>query len=63
MSTPIRRYDWDYWVPDPEDTSAWTWCFAEGARTAEQVRGSLRWHPAGAPEPLLIDLEQVLAPI
>jgi Uma2 family endonuclease len=66
VKKPARYGDFgipEYWVLDPEDKSAWVWRFAEGAPTAEQVRGSLRWHPAGASEPLLIDLEQMLAPI
>jgi Uma2 family endonuclease len=66
VKKPARYGDFgipEYWVLDPEDKSAWVWRFAEGARTAEQVRGSLPWHPGGAPEPLVIDLERVLAPI
>ena len=66
VKKPARYGDFgipEYWVLDPEDKSAWIWRFAEKPRTAEQVRGSLEWHPAGASEPLVIDLEQVLAPI
>ncbi|MBM4183756.1 MAG: Uma2 family endonuclease [Gemmatimonadetes bacterium] len=66
VKKPARYGDFgipEYWVFDPEDKSAWIWRFAEGARTAEQVRGALQWHPAGATEPLVIDLEAVLAPI
>jgi Uma2 family endonuclease len=66
VKKPARYGDFgipEYWVFDPEGGSAWVWRFAEGARTAEQVRGQLEWRPAGTPEPLVIDLEKVLAPI
>ena len=66
VKKPARYADFgipEYWVLDPEDKSAWVWRFAQGTRQAEQVRGQLEWHAPGAPEPLVIDLEKVLAPI
>jgi len=39
------------------------WRFAEGATSPERVEGRLAWWPAGAPEPLRIDLRDVLAPL
>jgi len=66
VKKPARYGDFgipEYWVFDPEDKSAWVWRFAEGTRSAEQVRGRLEWRAPGAPEPLVIDLERALAPI
>jgi Uma2 family endonuclease len=66
VKKPARYGDFgvpEYWVLDPEDQSAWVWRYAEGARTAVQVRGALAWRASGASEPLVIDLEKLLAPI
>ena len=66
VKKPARYGDFgipEYWVFDPEDKSAWVWRFAGGTRSAEQVRGRLEWRSPGAPEPLVIDVEKVLAPI
>lgn len=66
VKKPARYGDFgipEYWVLDPEDKSAWVWRFAGGTREVEQVRGRLEWSAPGAPEPLVIDLEKVLAPI
>ncbi len=66
VKKPVRYGDFgipEYWVLDPEDKSAWVWRFAEGTRTAEQVRGRLEWRAPGAPEPLVIDLEELLRPL
>lgn len=53
----------EYWVLDPEERCAWLWRFATGRREPERVEGELTWRVEGAPEPLAIDLEKVLAPL
>ncbi len=66
VKKPARYGDFgipEYWVLDPEDPSAWVWRFSEGAAAPEQVRGRLEWRAPGAPEPLVIDLEDLLRPI
>jgi Uma2 family endonuclease len=66
VKKPARYGDFgvpEYWVLDPEDRFVWVWRYAEGVRTAEQVRGRLEWRAGGAPEPLVIDLEDLLRPI
>jgi Uma2 family endonuclease len=66
VKKPARYGDFgipEYWVLDQEDPSAWVWRFGEGARGPEQIRGRLEWRAAGALEPLIIDLEEVLRPI
>jgi Uma2 family endonuclease len=66
VKKPARYGDFgipEYWVLDPEERFAWVWRFAAGANEAERVAGRLEWHPAGASEPLVIQLEDVLKPI
>jgi Uma2 family endonuclease len=66
VKKPARYGDFgipEYWVLDAEERCAWVWQFAAGAKEPEQVTGRLVWHPAGAAEPLTIDLAAVLAPI
>jgi len=66
VKKPARYGDFgipEYWVLDPEERFAWVWRFASGVREAERVAGRVEWHPAGASEPLVIDLENVLKPI
>ncbi len=53
----------EYWVLDGEEACAWVWRFAEGATEAERVEGRLTWRPAGASEPLVIDLVEVMKPL
>jgi Uma2 family endonuclease len=66
VKKPARYGDFgipEYWVLDPEERCAWVWRFAAGATEAERVVGRLEWRPAGAPEPLIVDLDEVLKPI
>jgi Uma2 family endonuclease len=63
---PARYGDFDipeYWVLDPEERCAWVWRFAAGAGEAERIEWQLSWQPAGAPEPLVMELAEVLKPI
>ncbi len=53
----------EYWVLDPEERCAWAWRLAEDAKSPERLEGRLEWRPAGPAEPLVIDLEGVLAPL
>jgi Uma2 family endonuclease len=53
----------EYWVIDPDERCAWVWRFAAGESEADRAIGQLTWHPAGASEPLVVDLEKVLKPI
>jgi Uma2 family endonuclease len=53
----------EYWVVDPEERVVWVWRFAEGAREPERVRERLAWHPAGAGEPLVLELDEVFRPL
>jgi hypothetical protein len=50
-------------VLDSEERCAWVWRFAAGATEAERVEGRLAWQPAGASEPLLVDLVEVMKPL
>jgi Uma2 family endonuclease len=66
VKKPARYGDFgipEYWVLDPDERCAWVWRFAAGESEAEQIVGQLTWHPAGASEPLVVDLENVLKPI
>ncbi len=66
VKKPARYGDFgipEYWVLDPENRCAWVWRFAEGAKSPEQVSGSLEWHAQGASEPLVLDLEELLRPL
>jgi Uma2 family endonuclease len=66
VKKPARYGDFgipEYWVLDAEECCAWVWRFAEGDTRPERMKGTLTWHPAGAPEPLVIDLDEVLRPI
>jgi len=66
VKKPMRYGDFgipEYWVLDPEERCAWVWRFAEGATSPERVEGRLEWRPAGATDPLEIDLAGVLAPL
>jgi len=66
VKKPARYGDFgipEYWVLDPEERCAWVWRFAAGATAPEQAKGRLMWHAAGAPEPLVLDLEVLLRPL
>jgi Uma2 family endonuclease len=66
VKKPSRYGDFgipEYWVLDPEERCAWVWRFPAGAGQPERVEGALAWEVAGAREPLVIDLEEVLAPL
>ncbi|MEX2049372.1 MAG: Uma2 family endonuclease [Gemmatimonadota bacterium] len=66
VKKPARYGDFgvpEYWVLDPEERCGWVWRFAQGAKEAEHVTGRLVWDAPGAPEPLVIDLEDVLRPL
>jgi Uma2 family endonuclease len=60
---PARYGDFgvpEYWVVDPEEHRVWVWRFAAGAAVPERVRERLTWDPPGGPEPLGIELEELL---
>lgn len=64
VKKPSRYGDFgipQYWVLDPEERCAWVWRFAAGASEPERVEGELVWEVEGAPEPLVVDLAEVLA--
>lgn len=64
VKKPSRYGDFgipEYWVLDPEERCAWVWRFAAGATEPERVEGELLWEVEGAPEPLVIELAEVLA--
>ena len=70
VKKPARYGDFgiaEYWVLDPEERCAWVWRFAaqldEGASEPARVVDQLTWHPAGASEPLVVDLGDVLKPL
>lgn len=63
VKKPSRYGDFgipEYWVLDPAERCAWVWRFAAGGRESERVEGELRWEVAGASEPLVIQLGEVL---
>jgi Uma2 family endonuclease len=53
----------EYWVVDPEERVVWVWRFAAGAKEPARVEERIGWQPAGAGEPLLIELEEVFRPM
>lgn len=64
VKKPARYGDFgipEYWVLDPQERCAWVWRFAAGATEPERVEGALRWEVQGAPEPLTVDLAEVLS--
>jgi Uma2 family endonuclease len=66
VKKPARYGDFgipEYWVVDPEERCAWVWRFAEGAKAPERATGRLEWRAAGASEPLVLELEELLRPL
>ncbi|HEX7091005.1 MAG TPA: Uma2 family endonuclease [Longimicrobiales bacterium] len=53
----------EYWVADPEERVVWVWRFTGLAREPERVTERLAWRPAGAGEPLVLDLDEVFRPL
>lgn len=53
----------EYWVADPEERVVWVWRFTELVREPERVTERLAWHPAGAGEPLVLELDEVFRPL
>jgi Uma2 family endonuclease len=53
----------EYWVVDPEERVVWVWRFSAGAKEPERVEGRFSWQPAGAGEPLAIELEEPFRPM
>jgi len=52
-----------YWVVDPEERVVWVWQFAEGATEPERLEDRVTWHPHGAGESLVIELEDLFRPM
>ena len=66
VKKPLRYGDFgvpEYWVVDPEERVVWVWRFAEGATEPERVADRITWQPAGAPEPLNVELEDLFRPM
>ena len=66
VKKPARYGDFgvpEYWVLDPKDGTVWIWRFAEGATEPERHVGRFEWRPPGAPEPLVLDTEELLRPL
>jgi Uma2 family endonuclease len=60
VKKPARYGDFgipEYWVLDPAAGVVLIWRFAEGAVGATLPTGRFEWHPAGAPEPLVLGVE------
>lgn len=66
VKKPRRYSDFgvpEYWVVDPEERVVWVWRFAAGAKEPERVEERFGWQPAGAGEPLMIELEELFRPM
>ena len=53
----------EYWVVDPKGHVVWVWRFASGESTPERLTERVEWRPAGAEEPLVIELEELFRPM
>jgi hypothetical protein len=53
----------EYWVVDPEERVVSVWRFASGATNPERLTERVEWRPAGAGEPLVIELEELFRPM
>lgn len=65
VKKPARYGDFgvpEYWVLDPAEGALYVWRFAEGVSEPERYADRFTWQPVGAPEPLHLDVKDLLRP-